>query len=82
MPPYYDLEQLPVTVKHKKLPPFCKFSENVYIFEPRRHFGLFEVRGYISDSLDQHTNFSFNVTAINSRPYFKSYLSDISVNHG
>jgi hypothetical protein len=53
MPLYNDLELLPVTVKHTKLPPFCKFSENAYIFEPITHFGIFEVKGYISDSLDQ-----------------------------
>jgi hypothetical protein len=49
MPKYFDNEQLPVTVTHKKLPPFCKFSEDVYTFEPITHFGKFEVSGYISD---------------------------------
>jgi hypothetical protein len=49
MPTYYDLEMLPVSVEHTKLPPFCTFSEDAYIFEPITHFGQFEVAGYISD---------------------------------
>ena len=66
MPTYYDLELLPVTVKHTKLPPFCTFSEDVYQFEPISHFGQYEVSGYISDSLNQTTSFSFKVEVINS----------------
>jgi hypothetical protein len=53
MPTYFDLELLPVTVKHTKLPPFCSFSKDTYKFEPITHFGQFKVSGYISDSLDQ-----------------------------
>jgi hypothetical protein len=45
LPTYFDLEMLPVTVKHTKLPPFCTFSEDVYKFEPITHFGQFEVSG-------------------------------------
>jgi hypothetical protein len=52
MPTYYDLEMLPVTVTHKKLPRFCTFSEDAYILEPTNDFGQFEVSGYISDSLN------------------------------
>jgi hypothetical protein len=70
MPTYFDLEMLPVTVTHIKLPPFCTYSEETYIFEPITHFGSFEVLGYISDSLDQQTPFSFKIEVINSQPYF------------
>jgi hypothetical protein len=82
MPTYYDLEHLPVTVKHTKLPPFCTFSEDVYQFEPITHFGQFEVSGYISDSLNQQTPFSFKVEVINTQPYFKDKLIDVIVNQG
>ena len=41
LPTYFDLEMLPVTVTHTKLPPFCTFSEDVYQFEPITHFGQF-----------------------------------------
>jgi hypothetical protein len=80
LPTYFDLEQLPVTVKHIILPPFCTFSEDVYKFEPITHFGQYKVSGYISDSLNQRTPFSFKVEVINSQPYFKAKLSDISLN--
>jgi hypothetical protein len=80
LPTYFDLEQLPVTVKHIILPPFCTFSEDVYKFEPIAHFGQFKVSGYISDSLNQRTPYSFKVEVINSQPYFKEKLSDISLN--
>jgi hypothetical protein len=66
MPTYFDLELLPVTVSHTKLPPFCKFSKDEYIFNPIAHFGQFEVWGYISDSLDQQTPFNFKVEVTNS----------------
>jgi hypothetical protein len=66
MPVYFDLEQLPVTVKHTKLPLFCTFSEDTYHFEPITHFGQFEVSGFISDSLNQQTPFSFKVEVINT----------------
>jgi hypothetical protein len=59
LPTYFDLELLPVTVTHTKLPPFCSFSKDTYRFEPITHFGQFKVSGYISDSLDQQTPFSF-----------------------
>ena len=39
LPTYFDLEQLPVTIKHTKLPPFCSFSDDIYTFEPIAHFG-------------------------------------------
>jgi hypothetical protein len=52
MPIYFDLEMLAVTVEHTKLPPFCTFSEDVYQLEPLTHYGIFEVSGYISDSLN------------------------------
>ena len=52
IPTYFDLEMLPVTVTHTKLPPFCVFTDDVYQFEPITHFGQFEVSGYISDSLN------------------------------
>jgi hypothetical protein len=71
MPLYFDLEVLPVTLVHTKLPSFCSFSEVAYQFEPIEHFGLFEVSGYISDSLGQQTSFSFKVQVINTQPYFK-----------
>jgi hypothetical protein len=80
MPTYYDLEQLPVTVEHTKFPPFCRFSEDVYRFEPFNHFGQFEVSGYISDSLNQMTLFSFKVEVINTQPFFNKKLIDISLN--
>jgi hypothetical protein len=66
MPTYFDLEMLPVTIKHTQLPPFCTFSEDVYKFEPISHFGQYKVSGYISDSLNQQTPFSFKVEVINS----------------
>jgi hypothetical protein len=71
MPTYYDLELLPMTVFHTKLPPFCIFTEDVYQFKPITHFGLFEVFGHISDSLNQKTPFSFKVEVINTKPFFK-----------
>jgi hypothetical protein len=71
MPTYFDLELLPVTVVHTKLPPFCTFSDDVYIFDPVAHFLHFEVSGFISDSLNQQTLFSFKVEVTNTRPYFK-----------
>jgi hypothetical protein len=52
MPTYFDLEMLPVTVTHTKLPSFCTISEDAYIFEPITDIGNFEVSGYISDSLN------------------------------
>jgi hypothetical protein len=52
LPTYYDLEMLPVAVKHTKLPTFCIFSEDIYQFEPITHLGKFEVSGFISDSLN------------------------------
>jgi hypothetical protein len=52
LPTYYDLEMLPVTVTHTKLPPFSIYSEDAYILEPINYFGQFEVSGYISDSLN------------------------------
>ena len=70
MPTYFDLELLPVTVVHTKLPPFCTFSEDVYKFDPVAHFLHFEVSGFISDSLNQQTHFSFKVEVTNTRPYF------------
>jgi hypothetical protein len=57
---------VPVIVTHTKLPPFCTFSEDAYIFEPINHVGEFEVSGYISDILNQQTPFSFKVEVINS----------------
>jgi hypothetical protein len=39
LPTYFDLEMLPVTVTHTKLPPFCSFSEDVYQLEPITHLG-------------------------------------------
>jgi hypothetical protein len=69
-----------VTVIHTNLPPFCKFSEDIYTFEPISHYGMFEVSGYLSDSLEQKTSFSFKVEVTNSRPYFKERLSEISLN--
>ena len=81
MPTYYDLELLPVTIVHTKLPPFCTFSEDAYQFEPITDFGQFEVSGYISDSLNQQAPFSFKVEVINSQPYFKkNNLTDIFLN--
>jgi hypothetical protein len=71
MPLFIDLDVLPLTLVHTKLPPFCTFKEVTYQFEPIYHFGQFEVSGYISDSLGQQTPFSFKVQVINSRPYFK-----------
>jgi hypothetical protein len=82
MPTYYDLELLPVTVVHSKLPPFCTFAEDAYQFEPITHFGQFEVSGYISDSLNQQTLFSFKVEVINTKPFFKKKLTDILLNQG
>jgi antitoxin component YwqK of YwqJK toxin-antitoxin module len=82
LPTYYDLELLPVTVNHSKMPPFCTFSEDIYTFEPISHFGKFEVSGYLSDSLMQKRSFSFNVEVTNSRPYFKQKLSGISLSQG
>ena len=80
LPTYFDLELLPVTVTHTNLPPFCTFSDDTYTFEPISHFGKFEVSGYLSDSLIQTTSFSFKVEVINSKPYFKEKLSEISLN--
>jgi hypothetical protein len=80
MPTYFDLEMLPVTVKHTKLPPFCKFSNDVYKFEPITHFGLFEVSGYISDSLNKQTYFKFKVEVVNTKPFFNKPLSNITLN--
>jgi hypothetical protein len=82
MPLFIDLELLPLTVVHTNLPPFCTFSEVDYILEPITHFGKFEVSGYISDSLDQQTPFSFKIEVINTQPYFSEILSDISLNKG
>ena len=82
MPTYYDLELLLVTLVHSKLPPFCTFADNTYKFEPITHFGLFEVAGYISDSLNQQTLFSFKVEVINTKPYFKKKLTNILINQG
>ena len=39
MPINFDLENLPVTAVHTKLPPFCSFSKDIYQFEPITHFG-------------------------------------------
>jgi hypothetical protein len=47
MPTYFDLELLPVTVVNTKIPPFCTFFEDTYLFEPITDFGKFEVSGYI-----------------------------------
>ena len=80
MPKYFDLELLPVTITHTKLPPFCTFSDDIYTFEPISHFGKFEVSGYLADSLMQTTPFSFKVEVTNSKPYFKDMLSEISIN--
>jgi hypothetical protein len=66
MPTYFDLEMLSTSVEHTKLPPFCEFSDDVYKFEPITHFGQFEVSGYISDSLNQRTPFSFKVEVVNT----------------
>ena len=82
LPTYYDLETLPVTVEHTLLPPFCTFSEDIYQFEPITYFGQFNVKGYISDSLNQQTPFSFKVEVINTQPHFSKKLSDISLNQG
>ena len=82
MPMYFDLEMLPVTVEHNKLPPFCIFSEDVYRFDPLTHFGQFEVSGHLSDSLNQKTPFSFKVVVTNTKPFFAKMLSDISLNQG
>jgi hypothetical protein len=80
LPTYFDLELLPVKVTHINLPPFCTFSEMIYTFEPMYNFGKFEVSGYLSDSLMQTTSFSFKVEVINTKPYFKEKLSEISLN--
>jgi hypothetical protein len=82
LPTYFDLELLPVTVTHTKLPPFCTFSEDVYTFKPISDFGQFEVSGYISDSLNQQTHFSFKVEIINTKPFFSEMPSDVSLNQG
>ena len=82
LPPYFDVELLPVTVTHTNLPPFCTFSDDIYRFEPISHFGKFEVSGYLSDSLMQTTSFSFKVEVTNSKPCFKDKLSEISLNQG
>ena len=82
MPTYFDLELLPVTVTHAIMPPFCTFSDDIYTFEPISHFGKFEVSGYLSDSLMQKTSFSFEVLVINTKPYFKEKLNEISLNQG
>ena len=66
LPTYFDLEMLSTSVVHTKLPPLCKFSEDVYKFEPIIHFGQFEVFGYIYDSLNQRTIFSFKVEVLNT----------------
>jgi hypothetical protein len=80
LPSFFDLEQLPVSVKHTILPPFCTFSDDAYIFEPIAHFGSFKVSGYLSDSLNQRTPFSFMVEVLNTPPYFQGdKLSDISL---
>ena len=71
MPLYIDLEMLPMSLVHTNLPPFCTFSGVAYQFEPTSHFGSFEVSGYISDSLDQQTPFSFEVIVTNTQPFFK-----------
>ena len=52
----------------------------IYTFEPMYNFGKFEVSGYLSDSLMQTTSFSFKVEVINTKPYFKEKLSEISLN--
>jgi hypothetical protein len=80
LPTYFDLELLPVTVTHTKLPPFCKFSDDIYTFEPISDFGKFKVSGLLSDSLMQTHSFSFKVEVSNSKPYFKEMLSEISLN--
>jgi hypothetical protein len=79
MPIYYDLELLPVTVKHTSLPAFCTFSEDTYKFEPITHYGLHEVSGYLEDSLLQQTAFSFKVDVLNNPPFFKEKLSGLSL---
>jgi hypothetical protein len=80
LPTYFDLELLPVTLTHTKLPPFCTFSDDIYTFEPISNFGKFEVSGYLSDSLMKKTSFSFKVEVTNSKPYFKDKLNEISLN--
>jgi hypothetical protein len=82
MPTYFDLEMLPVAVKHTKLPPLCTFKEDVYKFKPITHFGLFEVSGYISDSLNQQTYFKFKVDVVNTKPFLNSPLSNITLFQG
>ena len=82
MPVYYDLELLPVTVKHTSLPAFCTFSEDTYKFEPITHYGLHEVSGYLEDSLLQLLPFSFMVDVLNNPPFLKEKLIDISIIKG
>ena len=82
LPTYFDLELLSVTVTHTILPPFCTFSDDIYTFEPKSHFGKFEVSGYLSDSLMQKTFFAFEVIVTNTKPYFNEKLSEISLNQG
>jgi hypothetical protein len=61
LPTFIDLEFLPITIKHSKLPPFCSFEGDTYTFNPLIHQGIFEVVGSLSDSLGEERIFSFKV---------------------